>query len=87
MRMAIVPDLIRCANPLRLFGAIFDKELRVAGRRRRTYVLRFLYVAVFAAFVSLVWLAVMPAMSTGVTMSSRMSEAGLSIILIEVVLS
>jgi ABC-type transport system involved in multi-copper enzyme maturation permease subunit len=82
MRIAAVSGLMRCVNPLRLAGAIFDKELRVAGRRRRNYVLRFLYVSLFAAFVVLVWLAAMPAASTGVVQSSRMGRAGMTMILV-----
>jgi ABC-type transport system involved in multi-copper enzyme maturation permease subunit len=36
-------------------GPILDKELRVDGRRRLTYVLRIIYVAVMAMFVVGVW--------------------------------
>jgi ABC-type transport system involved in multi-copper enzyme maturation permease subunit len=46
---------IRTISPLaglaRLAGPIFDKELRVASRRRRTYLLRFVYVAFLTLFV------------------------------------
>ncbi len=73
---------MRYLNPRHWVGAIFDKELRVAGRRRRNCVLRFLYVFLFAAFVILVWLAEVPATNTGVVHASRMAEAGLSVILV-----
>ncbi len=42
--------------PARLVGPIFTKELRVSSRRRRNFVLRFVYLAVLTAFVALVWL-------------------------------
>jgi ABC-type transport system involved in multi-copper enzyme maturation permease subunit len=82
VRITAALSLVRYVNPLRLVGAIFDKELRVAGRRRRNYVLRFLYVSVFAAFVILVWLASVPAMSAGIVQASRMSQAGMSMIMV-----
>jgi hypothetical protein len=40
----------------RLAGPIFDKELRVAGRRRRSYALRCAYVAVLALYITIVWI-------------------------------
>jgi ABC-type transport system involved in multi-copper enzyme maturation permease subunit len=40
----------------RLVGPIFDKELRVAGRRRRSYALRCAYVAVLALYITIVWI-------------------------------
>jgi hypothetical protein len=51
MAEAVTFDVLRTFNPLRLAGPIFDKELRVASRRRRTYVLRFVYVGVLTLFV------------------------------------
>jgi len=38
-----------------LAGPLFDKELRVASRRRRSYLLRFAYVGVLTAFLAGVW--------------------------------
>ena len=53
MSTTVTSDLWRVLNPLRLAGPIFDKELRVASRQRRTYVLRFVYVALLSlAFVT-----------------------------------
>ena len=37
-------------------GPILDKELRVASRRRRNYVLRFVYLVLLAGFVAMVWI-------------------------------
>lgn len=41
----------------RLAGPILTKELRVASRRRRTYVLRFVYLAALTAFVAWAWVS------------------------------
>ena len=41
----------------RLAGPILVKELRVASRRRRTYVLRFVYLAALTAFVAWAWVS------------------------------
>jgi ABC-type transport system involved in multi-copper enzyme maturation permease subunit len=39
-----------------LAGPIFEKELRVSGRLKRSYILRFGYIAVLGMFVGMVWL-------------------------------
>jgi hypothetical protein len=54
-----------------LTGPIFDKELRVSSRRRRNYVLRSVYVALFLVFVSLIWIEEMPRGSAPDGPSSR----------------
>ncbi len=51
MQSIVTSDLMRAFNPLRLAGPVFDKELRVASRRRRTYLLRFAYVGFLTLFV------------------------------------
>ena len=43
-------------NPAALTGPIFEKELRVSSRRRRNYLLRFVYLILLTLFVVLVWL-------------------------------
>jgi ABC-type transport system involved in multi-copper enzyme maturation permease subunit len=40
-----------------LTGPIFDKEMRVSSRRRRNYVLRFVYIGLFTFLVAVLWLA------------------------------
>jgi ABC-2 type transport system permease protein len=62
-----------------LAGPIFDKELRVSSRRRRNYVLRFLYIFFFGLLLALVW---EDAVSRGSSLyqSSRMAAAGLEIV-------
>ncbi len=42
----------------RLTGPLFDKDLRVAGRRRRSYALRCAYVVVLMTFIASVWISV-----------------------------
>lgn len=42
----------------RLMGPLFDKDLRVAGRRRRNYALRCAYVVVLMTFIVSVWIGV-----------------------------
>ena len=63
-----------------LTGPIFEKELRVSSRRRRNYVLRFAYLALFTVFLVLFWLEEMPSGGSGLYTVSRMAEAGKTII-------
>ncbi len=63
-----------------LTGPIFDKEMRVSSRRRRNYVLRFLYIGMFAFLLALVWAETMPYHSTAAYQSSRMALAGQAIV-------
>jgi ABC-type transport system involved in multi-copper enzyme maturation permease subunit len=51
MATVVTSDFWRVLNPLRLAGPIFDKELRVASRQRRTYALRFVYMAGLSLFL------------------------------------
>ena len=64
-----------------LTGPIFDKELRVSSRRRRNYALRSVYIALLTIFVAFVWLQqAQRVVSFGAYTSSRMAEAGKSIV-------
>jgi ABC-type transport system involved in multi-copper enzyme maturation permease subunit len=67
-----------------LTGPLFDKELRVSSRRKRNYVLRFVYVVLLTIFIAIVWLSVVklgPASSqTAAFQKSRMAVAGKTII-------
>jgi ABC-type transport system involved in multi-copper enzyme maturation permease subunit len=63
-----------------LTGPIFDKELRVASRRRRNYLLRFVYVAFFTFLLAMVWTGALQGATSSVYQSSRMAQAGLSIV-------
>ncbi len=62
----------------RLAGPILDKELRVAARRRRYYVLRSAYVALLCIFVAFTWLIHVGVGSRGSAAfaASRMGEVG-----------
>ncbi|MCF7955038.1 MAG: ABC transporter permease [Phycisphaerae bacterium] len=71
-------------SPTRITGPIFDKELRVASRRKRTYVLRTIYIGLLALFVAGVWTEAISHDSfdrrAGVLIASQMSEIGTEII-------
>ena len=70
-------DLVRRLRVSALAGPIFEKELRVASRRRRSYFLRFLYVAVLACFVVANWQEVGAFQAGyGASVISRMSLVG-----------
>ncbi len=64
----------------RLSGPIFDKEMRVSSRRRRNYVLRFLYIGLFTFLVASVWLERIVHSTSSVYQVSRMAAAGQSIV-------
>ena len=53
-------------NPLsRLTGPIFDKELRIAARRKRYYFLRCLFILILLIFVGQAWMVTMSFSSSG----------------------
>ncbi len=65
-----------------VFGPIFDKELRVISRRKRTYVLRCIYVMLMLILVVLAWLTAVDNLgpASDAYSASRMAGAGLSIV-------
>lgn len=63
-----------------LTGPIFDKELRVSSRRRRNYVLRCVHIIFFTLLVSLIWVERVRSSTISVYQTSRMGEAGQTII-------
>lgn len=63
-----------------LTGPIFDKELRVSSRRRRNYVLRFVYLASLTIFLTLVWIQEVRYSGSSVYRISRMARTGQTII-------
>ncbi|HML74097.1 MAG TPA: ABC transporter permease [Anaerohalosphaeraceae bacterium] len=73
--------LLKLINPVRLIGPVFDKEMRVSSRRKRTYVLRSLYLLLLLLFVVLIWMEEIDRTSYAnpIYQVSRMSEAGLII--------
>jgi ABC-type transport system involved in multi-copper enzyme maturation permease subunit len=77
-------NLIQCLRPWWLTGPIFDKEMRVSSRRRRNYVLRFIYIGLFTLMATVLWIdRVANTTSSGYTsvyQVSRMAAAGQVII-------
>ena len=69
-------------NPARLFGPIFDKELRVSSRRKRNYFLRSGYVIILSFFILFVWYSSVGISSSGTNLYqvSRFSQLGRSVI-------
>ena len=63
-----------------LIGPIFDKELRVSSRRRRNYVLRFIYLVFLTSVLGMVWSQVMGYRGSALFLMSRMSEAGMAVV-------
>ena len=76
---AVLPTLVSILSAVRrLPGPVFDKELRVASRRRKSYVLRFAYVGLLTIFVVAAWFASARGGRGGsaVFQASRMGIAG-----------
>ena len=67
-----------------LTGPIFNKELVVSSRRRRNYVLRFVYITLLALFVVMLWIEEVQYGGSALYRASRMSQAGKSIVAIVV---
>ncbi|MDH4239999.1 MAG: hypothetical protein OEW48_10590 [Phycisphaerae bacterium] len=59
-----------------LTGPIFDKELRVSSRRRRNYVLRSAYLALFTIILVFIWLEQVRYLGSAAYRISRMARAG-----------
>jgi ABC-2 type transport system permease protein len=79
MTAALLKIVSRFMRLTWLTGAIFEKELRVASRRRRNYLLRFSYVSLLTIILIMVWLGVVE-YGTGLQVITRMSAAGQAII-------
>lgn len=81
MTTALTSTYSNFFNPVRFFGPIFDKELRVSSRRRRNYVLRSVYIVSLTIFLVVAWLQKAQYFSSsGLYMSSRLAAAGKAII-------
>jgi len=79
MTTALLNIVLRFFSLSWLTGAIFEKELRVASRRRRSYVLRFAYVSLLTAILVMVWIGIVE-YGSSLRTSSRMFIAGQTII-------
>jgi len=80
MKVTLANSVSRLVSPFRLAGPLFDKELRVSSRRRRNYVLRFVFIMLLSVFVATVWLGVVESEYSAVFQKSRMALAGKTII-------
>jgi len=82
--VSVAIAVIGRAEPLYgLAGPLFEKELRVSGRRGRTYIVRSVYLLVLSGFVGMVWLSMITVgwrMSSPVYSAYEMSRAGMTII-------
>ncbi len=77
-----LPDILHDTLSLSwLTGPIFDKELRVSSRRRRNYVLRFIYLFLLLTIIGLIWLEETRYGRGGIMQVSRMAKAGKIIII------
>jgi len=75
-----VSSFWKVLNPVRLIGPLFDKELRVSSRKKRNYILRFVYVGLLTAFVAIAWESVVAGQVSTTFQKSRMALAGKTII-------
>ena len=82
MTIELTSSFLYVFNPARLFGPIFDKELRVSSRRRRNYVLRCAYIAVLCIFILSAWYSILGARKSNpaVYQVSRFSQIGRTVI-------
>jgi ABC-type transport system involved in multi-copper enzyme maturation permease subunit len=83
MVAAALHKLTQALSPERLAGPILGKELRVLSRRRRYYLLRFVFVGALAIFAGVLWAQIYAAANrfgyqAGAQgfMISRMAQAG-----------
>ncbi|MBN2270982.1 MAG: hypothetical protein JXN61_10230 [Sedimentisphaerales bacterium] len=72
--------LWKTLSPVRLTGPLLDKELRVSSRRKRNYVLRFVYVALLTAFVVMAWRSMVVGQASTTFQKSRMALAGRTVV-------
>ncbi len=84
MNHIVLSWILRILGPARLTGPIFDKELRVSSRRRRNYVLRFVYVGLFTCLLAMIWQGGVSQGTSALYQSARMAEAGMAIMTVVV---
>lgn len=82
MPLSAIQPVLRFFSPARLTGPIFTKELRVASRRKRNYVLRLIYVGLMLLFVGGVWAQyTMRSSYSQTNVIAEMSQMGKSVIM------
>jgi ABC-type transport system involved in multi-copper enzyme maturation permease subunit len=86
MQAAAIPSLVRYFSPLRLAGPLFGKELRVASRQRKYYLLRFAYVCLLCVVMLYFWhsIARIGGGASGVAQVARLGEVGERVIVMVV---
>ena len=79
----MISSVAKVINPAWLTGPILDKELRIASRRRRSYVLRSGYLVLLIILVAVAWATtVLTGSRTSTTwQTSRMGEIGWALVL------
>jgi ABC-type transport system involved in multi-copper enzyme maturation permease subunit len=80
MALTLTTQLLRPFARLGGPGPLFDKELRVASRRRRGYALRCVYVLFLMVFIAAIWIPTVEVRS-GVTSRAQMEAAAKTITL------
>jgi len=83
MTAASINTFINIFDPARIFGPIFDKELRVSSRRRRNYVLRSGFCVVLGVFILSMWYSTVGVRSSGTMLYqvSRYSQVSQNVII------
>ncbi|MBN2588518.1 MAG: ABC transporter permease subunit [Sedimentisphaerales bacterium] len=76
-----IKNIWRIFSPFWLLGPIFDKELRVSSRRKRNYVLRFMYIALLSTILFFVWASIVHISGNNLFQASRMALIGQEIIM------
>lgn len=82
MNLTLNNSVLRYLDLSLITGPIFSKELRVSSRRRRNYVMRFIYVVFLAVFLIVNWVDVVKIGASSTFTASRMAEAGKVIVMI-----
>jgi ABC-type transport system involved in multi-copper enzyme maturation permease subunit len=72
-------SFLRWCRPDCWAGPIFQKELRVASRRRRSYLLRCAYVLLLTAYIALVWASAVSFVRSGAMSRAQMQVAAYTI--------
>jgi len=75
----ITDNILNIITLSRLTGPIFDKELRVSSRRKRNYVVRFVYLALLTAVAALFWAQMVRFNGSVSYRISQMARAGMTI--------
>ncbi len=68
-------SITRFCRPTWWAGPIFQKELRVASRRRRSYLLRCAYVLLLTMYIALVWISAVSFARSGAMSRAQMQVA------------